>query len=52
MKSLTRIQVNFNHGQNSKHADYVVTFVIIFLGMATICMNIGGFKIERFETNS
>ncbi len=52
VKFHTRILTSFNHGQNNRHVDYVAIFVTIFLGMATICMNIGEFKIERFETNS
>ena len=40
VKSLTRILVDFSHGK-SKFVDCVVTLVIIFLGMVTICMNIG-----------
>ena len=40
VKSLTRTLVDFSHGK-SKFVDYVVIFVTIFLGMATICMNIG-----------
>ena len=45
MRHLTRIPVDFSHGK-SKFVDYVVTFVTIFLGMATICMNIGREEIE------
>ena len=45
MRYLTRIQVDFSHGK-SKFVDYVVTFVTIFRGMATICMNIGREEIE------
>ncbi len=45
VRYLTRIQVDFSHGK-SKFVDYVVTFVTIFRGMATICMNIGREEIE------
>lgn len=45
MRHLTRIPVDFSHGK-SKFVDYVVTFVTIFLGMATIFMNIGREEIE------
>ena len=50
VKLLTGILVDFSHGK-SKFVDFVLIFVTISLGMVTICMNIGGFKIERFETN-
>ena len=45
MRYLTRILVDFSHGK-SKFVDYAVTFVTIFLGMATICMNTGREEIE------
>ena len=45
VRYLTRIPVDFSHGK-SKFVDYVVTFVTIFRGMATICMNIGREEIE------
>jgi len=40
VRHLTRIQADFSRGK-SKFVDYVVTFVTISLGMATICMNTG-----------
>ncbi len=46
VKFLTRILVNFNHGQNNNHVGYVVTFVTIFLGMVTIYTNTGVLEIE------
>ncbi len=45
MRSPTRILVDFSPGK-SNFVDYVVTFVTIFRGMATICMNIGSEEIE------
>ncbi len=45
VRYLTRILVDFSHGK-SKFVDYVAISVTIFLGMATICMNIGREEIE------
>ena len=45
-KSHTRILVDFTHGKNNKHADYVAISVTISRGMATICTNIGRKEIE------
>ena len=45
VRYLTRIQVDFSHVK-SNVPDYVVPFVTIFHGMATICTNIGRKEIE------
>ena len=42
----TRILLEINYGMNNKFVDFVVGFVITFLGMEIICMSIGGMEIE------
>ena len=46
VKFLTKTLVDFTRGKNNRHADYVAIFVTIFLGMETICTNIGRRGIE------
>jgi hypothetical protein len=48
VKLLTRILQDLIHGK-SKFVDFVVEFVIILLGMETICRSIGGLENDWHE---